>query len=82
MRFTVGETERLLIPLSSIVFRSEVTAVYVIKEGKPTLRQIRPGEIFTSQLEVLAGLKDGEMVEQMVGVQTKDKLEEVTAKYL
>lgn len=33
-------------------------------------------------IPTLIVLKDGEMVEQMVGVQTVEKLEEVTAKYL
>jgi hypothetical protein len=60
--FTVGETRRLLIPLSSVVYRAEVTGVYVLQEGKPVLRQIRPGAIFANQLEVLAGLSAGEIV--------------------
>ncbi len=60
--FTLGETERLLIPLSSVVHRSEVTAVYVLVGGKPALRQIRPGAIYANQLEVLAGLADGEVI--------------------
>jgi RND family efflux transporter MFP subunit len=60
--FKIGETQRLLIPLDSVVYRSEVTGVYVIKEGKPQLRQIRPGAVFADQLEVLAGLSDGEIV--------------------
>lgn len=60
--FKVGETVRLLIPASSVVYRSEVTGVYVLVNGKPELRQIRPGAIFANQLEVLAGLVDGEVV--------------------
>ena len=60
--FTVGETMRLLIPLSSVVYRSEVTGVYVLKEGKPELRQIRAGAMFAEQIEVLAGLSAGESV--------------------
>ncbi len=60
--FKLGETQRLLIPLSSVVYRSEVTGVYVLLNGKPELRQIRPGAIFADQLEVLAGLSAGEVV--------------------
>ena len=60
--FTVGETQRLLIPLSSVVYRSEVTAIYILQQGKPVLRQIRPGAIFANELEVLAGLSEGELV--------------------
>ena len=40
------------------------------------------GQFRVMSIPTLIVLKDGEMVEQMVGVQTKDKLEEVTAKYL
>ncbi|XQW86536.1 efflux RND transporter periplasmic adaptor subunit [Thalassotalea piscium] len=60
--FTIGETKRLLIPASSVVYHSEVTGVYVLQKGKPALRQIRPGAIFSNQLEVLAGLSAGEIV--------------------
>lgn len=60
--FKVGEIQRLLIPLSSVVYRSEVTGVFVLKGGKPALRQIRPGAIFADQLEVLAGLSAGEII--------------------
>jgi len=40
------------------------------------------GQFRVMSIPTLIVLKDGEMVEQMVGVQSKDKLEEVTAKYL
>lgn len=40
------------------------------------------GQFRVMSIPTIIVLKDGEMVEQMVGVQTKDKLEEVTAKYL
>lgn len=62
----VGETQRLLIPASAVVHRSEVTAVYVVENGKPQLRQIRPGALYLTesgkQLAVLAGLTAGELV--------------------
>lgn len=60
--FTVGERQRLLIPASAIVRRSEVTAVYVVDDNIPLLRQIRPGAILDGQLEVLAGIAPGELV--------------------
>jgi RND family efflux transporter MFP subunit len=60
--FQVGEAERLLIPADAIVQRSEVIAVYVVVDGSVRLRQIRVGETFGDQVEVLAGLKEGEQV--------------------
>lgn len=60
--FTVGDIKRLLIPQKSIVYRSEVTGVYVIKNKLPSLRQIRLGNQFEDKIEVLAGLEDGEVI--------------------
>ena len=61
--FTVGETSRLLIPRKSLVYRSEVSAVYVIDEtGEITFRQVRPGNPFGDQIEILAGLEANETV--------------------
>lgn len=60
--FTVGDIDRLLIPLSSVVFRSEVSGVYVVKDNIPSLRQIRLGNQFGNKIEVLAGLQAQEQV--------------------
>lgn len=60
--FTVGETERLLVPLTSVVYRSEVTGVYVIGAKGPQLRQVRLGNRFAADVEVLAGLSPGEQI--------------------
>lgn len=58
----VGEQSRLLVPVASIVHRSEVTAVYVVGMHGPQLRQVRLGNRFGEQMEVLAGLAEGEPV--------------------
>jgi len=60
--FKTGEAERLLIPVTSILHRSEVTAVYVYANDQMRLRQIRVGATFGDQVEVLAGLKEGEQI--------------------
>lgn len=60
--FTTGSKERLLVPRTSVVQRAEVTAVYVVNDGVPTLRQIRAGAAFGDEIEVLAGLTAGELV--------------------
>jgi RND family efflux transporter MFP subunit len=60
--FVLGETDRLLVPVSALVRRSEVTAVYVIDAGRLVLRQIRLGHRFGDHYEVLAGLDDGAVI--------------------
>ena len=60
--FVVGETERLLLPASAVVRRSELTAAYVVGAEAITLRQIRVGRRYGERVEVLAGLEAGEAV--------------------
>lgn len=61
--FVVGEAERLLVPASSIVQRSEVTGVYVVNaDGRAAFRQVRAGHRFGEDIEILAGLVPGERV--------------------
>jgi RND family efflux transporter MFP subunit len=61
--FVVGEAARVLIPVSSLVERGEVTAAYVVDEaGRVSLRQIRIGHRFEDKVEVLAGLAAGERI--------------------
>jgi RND family efflux transporter MFP subunit len=62
--FVVGKENKLLIPTSAVVRRSEVVAVYVVDEkGTPRLRQVRLGEANAqNEIEVLAGLNIGERV--------------------
>lgn len=62
--FVVGKENKMLIPTSAVVRRSEVVAVYVVDEkGMPRLRQVRLGEANAqNEIEVLAGLNIGERV--------------------
>jgi len=61
--FVIGTTQRLLVPASALVRRSEVTAVYVIDaHGETSMRQVRVGDRFGEQIEVLAGLAPGERI--------------------
>jgi len=50
------------IPRAALVQRGEVSGVYVIDGQRIALRQLRLGPAFGDQVEVLAGLKDGEVV--------------------
>lgn len=59
----VGEAERLLVPRSAVVERSEMRALYVVApDGRVSLRQVRLGHVVDDRVEVLAGLKPGERV--------------------
>lgn len=62
--FSVGTVRKLLVPASAILRRSELTAVYVVDtQGNLHLRQVRLGEpVASGEVEVLAGLADGEQV--------------------
>ena len=61
--FVVGQAERLLMPKSALVRRSEMTGVYVAHpDGAIRLRQLRLGSAFGPRVEVLAGLATGEQI--------------------
>ncbi len=62
--FVVGKANKLVIPASAVLRRSEVVAVYVVGEkGGVQLRQVRLGEVTADgAVEVLAGLNPGEKV--------------------
>jgi len=58
-----GEAQRLLVPRSAVVERSEMRAVYVVApDGRVSLRQLRLGHNQGDSVEVLAGLAAGEHV--------------------
>ncbi|MBT8433711.1 MAG: efflux RND transporter periplasmic adaptor subunit [Gammaproteobacteria bacterium] len=58
-----GATERLLLPQQALVSRAEVNAVYVLDTaGRLSFRQVRPGNRIGDQVEILAGLSEGETV--------------------
>jgi len=62
--FTVGKANKLLVPASAVVRRSEVVGVYVVDDkGAIRLRQVRLGEATgQEEIEVLSGLNPGEKV--------------------
>lgn len=54
---------RLTVPVAALVRRTEFAGVYVVgADGRPQLRQVRPGRVHGDRVEVLAGLSDGERV--------------------
>jgi RND family efflux transporter MFP subunit len=60
--FAVGEAQRLLIPDSALVQRSEVSGVYVVANNQVSLRQVRLGHRFGDRIEVLSGLSAGDKI--------------------
>jgi RND family efflux transporter MFP subunit len=61
--FVIGEKRELVIPEEAVVYRSEVTGVYVLNgDGHLHFRQIRVGRALDDVLVVLAGLDEGERV--------------------
>ncbi len=62
--FTTGIKQELLVPAGAVVYRSELTAVYVLDDkGKVHFRHIRVGnEAGNGYVIVLAGLQPGERV--------------------
>ena len=61
--FVTGELQRLLVPRSAIVERSEMRAVYVVAaDGRVSLRQVRLGHASGDRVEILAGLAAGDLV--------------------
>jgi len=60
---TIGESRRLLVPQQALVSRSEINALYLQDSaGKYFFRQVRPGNRYADQIEILAGLDAGETV--------------------
>jgi hypothetical protein len=58
-----GESNRILVPRSAVVERSELRAVYVVApDGRVALRQVRLGRPLGDRIEVIAGLARGDKV--------------------
>src|SRR5207302_6085455 len=52
----------LLLPVNTLLFRSEGLRVGVVKDGKVTLTAVTPGHDFGNQIEIVAGLKTDDQV--------------------
>ena len=64
VHFVIGQAEKLTVPVSAVVRRGEVAAVYVLgADGRLSLRQLRLGDaVGACEIEVLAGLAAGDKV--------------------
>ena len=57
-----SENTTFLIPVNTLIFRSEHLQVGVVKDGKVALADLIPGHDFGSEIEVVAGLKAEDQV--------------------
>lgn len=57
-----AEARSLRVPVSAVYRRGELTAVYVVKDGRALLRQVRLGAPQGDSVEVLAGLRPGDVI--------------------
>ena len=51
-----------LLPVNTLLFRSEGLRVGVVQDGKVVLAAVTPGHDFGNQIEIVAGLKTGDQV--------------------
>src|SRR5438128_6580557 len=57
-----AQTSTLLLPVNTLLFRSEGLRVGVVKDGKVALTAVTPGHDFGNQIEIVAGLKPDDQV--------------------
>jgi RND family efflux transporter MFP subunit len=56
------KTSTLLLPVNTLLFRSEGLRVGVVKDGKVVLSEVTPGHDFGDQIEIVSGLKPDDQV--------------------
>jgi len=62
-RFPTGERVALLVPQSALLERGQLQHVYVVEEREMArLRLVKTGKAYGDRVEILAGLKGGDMV--------------------
>src|SRR5258707_10086895 len=54
------QVSAFLLPVNTLIFRSEGLRVGVVKNGKAELSAVTPGHDFGDQIEIVAGLKPGD----------------------
>jgi RND family efflux transporter MFP subunit len=56
------QASTFLIPVNTLLFRTEGLRVGVVKDGKVVLTQVTPGHDFGNEIEIVAGLKANDQV--------------------
>jgi RND family efflux transporter MFP subunit len=55
-----GQTSSYLVPVSTLIFRSQGLQLAVVKDGSVVLTPVTPGHDFGEQIEIVSGLKGDE----------------------
>ncbi len=58
----VAETKLLIVPTDSVILRGQMELVFVVQDGRASLRLVKTGKKLTNGFEILSGLNDGEQV--------------------
>jgi RND family efflux transporter MFP subunit len=56
------QVSTLLLPVNTLIFRSEGLRVGIVKEGKVVLAAVTPGHDFGNEIEIVSGLKPDDQV--------------------
>src|SRR6266436_5267912 len=57
-----AQSSTLLLPVNTLLFRSEGLRVAIVKDGKVALTAVTPGHDFGNQIEIVSGLKPDDQV--------------------
>jgi hypothetical protein len=57
-----AQASTYLLPVNTLIFRSEGLRVGVVKDGKVTLSAVTPGRDFGNEIEIVSGLKADDQV--------------------
>jgi RND family efflux transporter MFP subunit len=57
-----GQTSSYVVPVATLIFRSQGLQVAIVKDGSVTLTPVTPGHDFGDQIEIVAGLTGNESV--------------------
>ena len=58
----VGETSALRVPASAVVIRGQLEVVFVVDDGKASLRIVRTGKRVGADVELVSGVDAGETI--------------------
>jgi hypothetical protein len=56
------QASTFLLPVNTLIFRSEGLHVATVKDGKVVLTAVTPGHDFGNQIEMVAGIKAGDQI--------------------
>jgi len=58
----VGEAHIITVPAESVIKRGQMEIVFVVREGRASLRLVKTGRNVSGAVEILSGLEEGEQI--------------------